>query len=108
MPGDPDPRPVPAAPGPAPDGEPSAPRVSTLELFFDLVFVFIVTQVTHVVVHSGGAQDLARAFLVLAVTWWMYGGYSWLTNNVDVGGAAARLLMLALAAMLAADRRAPA
>jgi low temperature requirement protein LtrA len=74
---------------------PAPPRVSTLELFFDLVFVFIVTQVTHLVAHAHGASDLLRAFLILAVTWWMYGGYAWLTNNIDLGGSATRLLMLA-------------
>jgi low temperature requirement protein LtrA len=74
---------------------PAPPRVSTLELFFDLVFVFIVTQVTHLVAHAHGTPDLLRAFLILAVTWWMYGGYAWLTNNIDLGGTATRLLMLA-------------
>jgi low temperature requirement protein LtrA len=74
----------------------NAPRVSTLELFFDLVFVFTITQVTHLVMHAHGTMDLARAFLVLAVTWWMYSGYAWLTNNVDINadGLVSRLLML--------------
>jgi low temperature requirement protein LtrA len=70
-------------------------RVSTLELFFDLVFVFTVTQVTHLVTDAQGATDLLRAFLVLAVTWWMYDGYAWLTNNVGTEGTASRLLLLA-------------
>src|SRR3954452_12010288 len=75
----------------------SSPRVSTLELFFDLVFVFTITQVTQLVAHAHDALDLVRAFLVLAVTWWMYSGYAWLTNNVDIdaNGVRARLLMLA-------------
>lgn len=38
--------------------------------------------------------DLLRAFLVLAVTWWMYDGYAWLTNNVGTEGTVARLLLL--------------
>jgi low temperature requirement protein LtrA len=69
-------------------------RVSTLELFFDLVFVFTITQVTHLVTDAHGMTDLLRAFLVLAVTWWMYDGYAWLTNNVGTEGTAARLLLL--------------
>jgi low temperature requirement protein LtrA len=74
----------------------NTPRVSTLELFFDLVFVFTITQVTELVVHAHGAMDLARAFLVLAVTWWMYIGYALMTNNVDINadGLVSRLLML--------------
>jgi len=69
-------------------------RVSTLELFFDLVFVFTITQVTHVVIDAHGPTDLVRAFLLLAVTWWMYDGYAWLTNNVGTEGTVARLLLL--------------
>ena len=70
-------------------------RVSTLELFFDLVLVFTMTQVTHLVAHAHGAPDLARAFLLLAVTWWMFGGYAWLTNNLGTGGTRVRLLLIA-------------
>jgi low temperature requirement protein LtrA len=71
-----------------------AMRVSTLELFFDLVFVFTITQVTHLVTDAQGVTDLLRAFLVLAVTWWMYDAYAWLTNNVGTQGTAPRLLLL--------------
>jgi low temperature requirement protein LtrA len=69
-------------------------RVSTLELFFDLVFVFTITQVTHLVTDAHGVTDLVRTFLVLAVTWWMYDGYAWLTNNVGTEGTVPRLLLL--------------
>jgi low temperature requirement protein LtrA len=76
-------------------------RVSTLELFFDLVFVFTITQVTHLVAHSHGATDLARAFLLLAVTRWMYGGYAWLTNNIGTRDTLVRVLLVcAMAAFL--------
>jgi low temperature requirement protein LtrA len=60
----------------------SAVRVSTLELFFDLVFVFTITQVSDLILHAHNLQEIARAFLVLTIIWWMYGGYAWLTNNV--------------------------
>jgi low temperature requirement protein LtrA len=60
----------------------SAVRVSTLELFFDLVFVFTITQVSDLILHAHTLQEVARAFLVLTLIWWMYGGYAWLTNNV--------------------------
>jgi len=69
-------------------------RVTTLELFFDLVFVFTITQVTHLVTDAHGVTDLVRTFLVLAVTWWMYDGYAWLTNNVGTEGTVPRLLLL--------------
>lgn len=69
-------------------------RVSTLELFFDLVFVFTITQVSHLVLHAHGIEEILRAFLVLTVTWWMYGGYAWLTNNVGTDQLLNRLLVL--------------
>ncbi len=76
-------------------GTPGAPtRVSTLELFFDLVFVFTITQVSHLVGEGRGARGLLQAALVLLVTWWMYGGYAWLTNNVGTRTPTARLLLL--------------
>ena len=69
--------------------------VTTLELFFDLVFVFAVTQLTALILESDGAAGYARAGLVLAVTWWMYDGYAWLSNNVGPRTASTRLPMLA-------------
>jgi low temperature requirement protein LtrA len=69
-------------------------RVSTLELFFDLVFVFTVTQLTTVLVHEPNGRGVAQAFLILGVVWWMYGGYAWLTNAVPPQGATRRLLLL--------------
>ena len=59
----------------------SAPqRVSTLELFFDLVFVFTITQVSTVIVESPSIEGVARAAIQLGVIYWMYDGYAWMTN----------------------------
>ncbi|MCX6128032.1 MAG: low temperature requirement protein A [Proteobacteria bacterium] len=57
-------------------------KVSTIELFFDLVFVFTVTQQTHLIEHAHGMIDLFRAFLVLTLVWYIYSGYTWLINNL--------------------------
>ncbi|WP_040777561.1 low temperature requirement protein A [Nocardia pneumoniae] len=57
-------------------------RASTLELFFDLVFVFTITQLSHVYTHHPGWQALAQVALLFGVIWWMYSGYVWLTNEV--------------------------
>jgi low temperature requirement protein LtrA len=65
------------------DMKPDAPapvRVSTLELFFDLVFVFTITQVATVVVRSPDGVGIARAAIQLCVIYWMYDGYAWMTN----------------------------
>jgi low temperature requirement protein LtrA len=75
--------------------------VTTLELFFDLVFVFAVTQLTGVVRHGHGPGDLARAALILFVLWWMYDGFAWLTNNVSTTSTSRRLfVLLGMAAFL--------
>jgi low temperature requirement protein LtrA len=70
-------------------------RVSTLELFFDLVFVFTITQLTAVLVHRESAKGVLQVVLMLGVIWWMYGGYAWLTNAVPPDRASRRLFLLA-------------
>ena len=58
---------------------PVAGQVTSLELFFDLVFVFTITQLTATVAPGGWAVT-GRSALLLLILWWMYGGYAWLTN----------------------------
>ena len=58
-------------------------RVSTVELFFDLVFVFAFTQVTTLWLEQSSWAGLGRGLLVLAVLWWVWAGYAWLTNAAD-------------------------
>lgn len=74
--------------------EPAGQRVSTLELFFDLVFVFTITQIARLVSTAHSAGDIGRAALILTIGWWMYGGYAWLTNNVGTEGLLRRLQLL--------------
>jgi low temperature requirement protein LtrA len=69
-------------------------RVSTLELFFDLVFVFTITQLTSVLVAGGGASSALQVAVMLAVIWWMYDGYAWLTNAIATDLLRFRLLLL--------------
>jgi low temperature requirement protein LtrA len=69
--------------------------VSSLELFFDLVFVFAITQLTTVLVHETTVRGLVRVLLIFGVLWWIYGGYGWLTNSVSPQRPAIRLLLLA-------------
>ena len=57
-------------------------RVTSLELFFDLVFVFTLTQLTALLARSLSWETLLQAFLIFIVLFWMYGGYVWLTNSV--------------------------
>src|SRR2546421_12017871 len=69
-------------------------RVTTLELFFDLVFVFTITQLTAVLYHAPMLRSLAQVVLMLGVIWWMYGGYAWMTNAVTAHTTIRRLLLL--------------
>jgi low temperature requirement protein LtrA len=69
--------------------------VTTLELFFDLVFVLTVTQLTDLVLEPHGATGYLHAVAVLWVVWWMYDGFAWLSNNVAPTTASTRLPMLA-------------
>ena len=69
-------------------------RVSTLELFFDLVFVFTITQLTAVLVEGSDARSALQVVVMLAVIWWMYDGYAWLTNAIATDLLRFRLLLL--------------
>jgi low temperature requirement protein LtrA len=69
--------------------------VSTLELFFDLVFVFTLTQLTSLLERSPTFETAAQVLLVFVVLFWMYGGYGWLTNQVPPNQASRRLLLIA-------------
>jgi low temperature requirement protein LtrA len=71
-------------------------RVTFVELFFDLVFVFAVTQLSHTLVaHLSFGGALQTAFLLLAVWWvWMY--TCWFTNWIDPDKPAVRMLMFTL------------
>jgi low temperature requirement protein LtrA len=82
-----------STPGAAEPAEPPV-RVSTLELFFDLVFVFTITQLTGVLVHRLDLLSVVQVVLVLGVIWWMYSGYAWLTNAVAPSSTTRRTLLL--------------
>ncbi|MFC5287952.1 low temperature requirement protein A [Actinokineospora guangxiensis] len=73
---------------------------TTLELFFDLVFVFAMIQVTALVAEDPSWHRVVRGLLLVAVLWWCWVGYSWLSNLVraDVGLGRVAVL-LAMAAM---------
>jgi low temperature requirement protein LtrA len=82
------------------DGEPTPGadepplRVTTLELFFDLVFAFTLTQLAALLASGFTAADGARVLLIFGLLWWMYEGYAWLTNARPPVHPAERLLLL--------------
>ncbi|MCG5219452.1 low temperature requirement protein A [Streptosporangium sp. KLBMP 9127] len=82
---------------PVPDHEEL--RVSTLELFFDLVFVFTATQLT--VRLAGDFGSLPQVLLMFGVIWWMFASYAWVTNAVPPRRITRRFfMMLAMAGWL--------
>jgi low temperature requirement protein LtrA len=79
----------------------SEQRVTNLELFFDLVFVFAFTQVTHFLADHSTWDGLLRGLFILAALWWTWAAYAWLTNTLDPEEGAVRLAVFAsMAAML--------
>lgn len=84
-------------------------RVTPLELFFDLVFVFSLTQVTAFLADEPTWAGLLRGTAILAALWWPWVGYAWLTNAVPVEERTpARLVVIsAMAALLVAALSVP-
>ncbi|HEV7460388.1 MAG TPA: low temperature requirement protein A [Solirubrobacteraceae bacterium] len=83
----------------------SEDRVTPLELFFDLVFVLAITQCTALMAANPTWAGLGKGLLVLALLWWAWVGYAWLTSVIDpeegvvrfaIFGAMAALLVVAL------------
>jgi low temperature requirement protein LtrA len=75
-------------------------RVTALELFFDLVFVFAITQVTGFVYHDPTWTRLAEAFAILMVLWFAWTGYAWLGNTAGSDEGPMRVVLLAAMAPL--------
>src|SRR6201986_2873632 len=94
-----------AAPEPVVEAE---QKVTALELFFDLVFVFAITQVTTLMAHDPTWRGLGQGLLVLSALWWGWAAYSWLTNTIDPEEGGTRLAMLeAMASALVASLAVP-
>jgi low temperature requirement protein LtrA len=78
----------------------SEERVTPLELFFDLVFVLAITQCTGLMATHATWAELGQGLLVLALLWWSWVGYAWLTSVVDPEEGAVRFAMFAAMAAL--------
>jgi low temperature requirement protein LtrA len=75
-------------------------RVAPIELYFDLVFVFSLTQVTALMADDLTGRGIVRGLIVLALLWWSWVGYAWLGNVVQADEGLGRVAMFgAMAAM---------
>ena len=75
-------------------------RVTPLELFFDLVVVFAITQVTELMSNDSSWRGVGHGLLVLAAIWWLWTGYAWLTNLLEPEQAIVRAGMFAAMAAM--------
>ncbi|WP_426624329.1 low temperature requirement protein A [Leifsonia sp. McL0607] len=73
-----------------------AHRVTYTELFFDLVFVFAVTQVSHVLLHEQSALTLLHTVMLAMVVWWVWMFTTWASSWLDPERGAVRALFVVL------------
>ena len=85
-----------------------AKRVGFLELFFDLVFVFAVTQLVAVLYGDHSAGGWGRAAVLLWLVWWAWSQYAWAGNAIDLDRRLTRMwVLVSSGAMLAAAAALP-
>lgn len=73
-----------------------AHRAATLELFYDLVFVFTTTQVSHLLLGHLTWAGAAQAAIILLAVWWSWNYTTWATNELNPETNPVRFLMIAL------------
>jgi low temperature requirement protein LtrA len=71
-------------------------RVSFVELFFDLVFVFAVTQLSHSLIDHFSVLGAVQTLLLMVAVWWVWMYTTWCTNWLDPEKVPVRLLMMAM------------
>ena len=74
-----------------------AARVTNVELFFDLVYAFAVTQLSHHLLHRPTITGAAQTAVLLAMVWLPWAYTAWVTKWLDPGRIPVRMLLLALA-----------
>lgn len=79
-------------------------ETTTFELFFDLVYVFALTQITAFVHHEHSLYGLIQGLLMLGLLWWTWCGYTWLGNQAraDEGTVRAAMVVAVLAIFVVA------
>jgi low temperature requirement protein LtrA len=71
-------------------------RATALELFYDLVFVFAITQVSHLLLDNLTWEGALHAAIALLAVWWAWNYTTWVTNELDPDSAVVRLLLIGL------------
>src|ERR1700709_435588 len=93
----------PQADGSEESRDPDGRSMGNLEVFFDLTFVYAMSQVTHLMLTDISWQGFGRGVLALLALWWAWVCYAWLTNMFEIARVIhTTLIILAMAAMLIA------
>ena len=71
-------------------------HAAALELFYDLVFVFAVTQVSHLLLDHLTWEGVGQSTLILLVVWWAWNYTTWVTNELDLESTVVRLMLIAV------------
>lgn len=71
-------------------------KVAFVELFFDLVFVFAITQLSHMLLHDFTLAGAGKTVLLFLAVWWVWIYTSWVTNWLDPQKTPVRLMLYAL------------
>ncbi|GAA3733419.1 low temperature requirement protein A [Leifsonia bigeumensis] len=73
-----------------------AHRVTFIELFFDLVFVFAVTQVSHLLIRDESPLGVVHTLMLGAAIWWVWVDTAWVTNWLNPEKGAVRVMLVVL------------
>ena len=76
-----------------PRGDGLEQPITTVELFFDLVYVFAVTQLSHLILDDLSVDSVARAAFLLLIVWWAWIYTTWMVNWFDPASLAVRAVL---------------
>ena len=71
-------------------------RATSLELFYDLVFVFAITQISHLLLEHLSWDGVGQSLVTLLAVWWSWNYTTWVTNELDPESIVVRLLLIGI------------
>ena len=72
----------------------ASPRVTHMELFFDLVYVFAITQLSDFLFAHRSPRGALEALILFLAVWWAWNYTAWATNWIDPGGRGRAVALL--------------
>src|SRR3954454_17941490 len=71
-------------------------KTTTLELFYQLVFVFAITQGSHLLLSHLTWEGAGQSAFILLVVWWSWNYAAWVTNELDPDSVTVRVLLIGI------------